>query len=70
MTVAFFSLFVTFYIEYSREIIFFSVTVHDASSLRVIDFGNAINHVHREMSLYYRDFQVQTLLYRAPEVTK
>lgn len=44
--------------------------VHDASSLRVIDFGNAINHVHREMSLYYRDFQVQTLLYRAPEVTK
>nr|KAG5693937.1 hypothetical protein BaRGS_008206 [Batillaria attramentaria] len=43
-------------------------SVRDLNSLRVIDFGNAINHVHREMSLYYKDFEVQTLLYRAPEM--
>ncbi|XP_052103638.1 probable serine/threonine-protein kinase DDB_G0268078 [Mytilus californianus] len=40
----------------------------DLGSLKVIDFGNAIHHIHKEVSLYYEDFQVQTPLYRAPEV--
>ncbi|CAH1790821.1 unnamed protein product [Owenia fusiformis] len=40
----------------------------DMSSLRVIDFGNAIHYVHNEVSLYYEDYELQTLLYRAPEV--
>ncbi|BFZ11931.1 hypothetical protein BsWGS_14970 [Bradybaena similaris] len=34
----------------------------------LIDFGNAIHHIHQEVSLYYSDFQLQTLPYRAPEV--
>ncbi|XP_041353682.1 uncharacterized protein LOC121371678 isoform X2 [Gigantopelta aegis] len=42
--------------------------VHDVGSLKVIDFGNAIHHIHKEVSLYYHDFELQTLLYRAPEV--
>ncbi|XP_067680991.1 uncharacterized protein [Haliotis asinina] len=42
--------------------------VNDLSSVTVIDFGNSIQHVHKEVSLYYREFDVQTLLYRAPEV--
>lgn len=33
-----------------------------------MDFGNAIHCVHEELSLYYGDFELQTLLYRAPEV--
>ncbi|ELU13571.1 hypothetical protein CAPTEDRAFT_218270 [Capitella teleta] len=37
-------------------------------SLKVVDFGNAIQCVHEELSLYYGDFELQTLLYRAPEV--
>ncbi|XP_071079801.1 uncharacterized protein [Haliotis cracherodii] len=41
---------------------------NDLSSVTVIDFGNSIQHVHKEVSLYYREFDVQTLLYRAPEV--
>ncbi|XP_048579174.1 serine/threonine-protein kinase unc-51 isoform X1 [Nematostella vectensis] len=36
--------------------------------INVVDFGNAIRWVHKEMSLYYNDFELQTLLYRAPEV--
>ncbi|XP_076099772.1 uncharacterized protein LOC143069168 [Mytilus galloprovincialis] len=40
----------------------------DLGSLKVIDFGNAIHHIHKEVSLYYEDFEVQTPLYRAPEV--
>jgi len=40
----------------------------DLGSLKVIDFGNAIHHVHKEVSLYYEDFELQTPLYRAPEV--
>lgn len=44
------------------------IPVKDINSVRVIDFGNSIHNVHREMSLYYKDFEVQSLLYRAPEV--
>ena len=40
----------------------------DISSLRLIDFGNALRCVDEELALYYEDFQLQTLLYRAPEV--
>ncbi|XP_064622216.1 uncharacterized protein LOC135484554 isoform X2 [Lineus longissimus] len=40
----------------------------DMLSLKVVDFGNAIHCVHDEVSLYYDDFELQTLLYRAPEV--
>uniref|UniRef100_T1IP64 Protein kinase domain-containing protein n=1 Tax=Strigamia maritima TaxID=126957 RepID=T1IP64_STRMM len=40
----------------------------DSSSLRVVDFGNAIRCVHEELSLYYCDYELQTLIYRAPEV--
>ncbi|XP_078343974.1 uncharacterized protein LOC144629610 [Oculina patagonica] len=36
--------------------------------IKVVDFGNAIHWVHREVSLYYDEFELQTLLYRAPEV--
>lgn len=46
----------------------FNVSVKDINSVRVIDFGNSIHNVHCEMSLYYKDFEVQSLLYRAPEV--
>ena len=42
--------------------------VHNVRSLKVIDFGNAIHHIHKEVSLYYCDFELQTLQYRAPEV--
>ena len=44
------------------------VSENDLGSLKIIDFGNAIHHIHREVSLYYDDFEVQTPLYRAPEV--
>jgi len=36
--------------------------------IKVVDFGNAIHWVHREVSLYYDEFELQTLLYRTPEV--
>ncbi|XP_072031397.1 uncharacterized protein [Amphiura filiformis] len=39
-----------------------------SSGIKVIDFGNAIHCVYDELSLYYDDFELQTLLYRAPEV--
>ena len=41
----------------------------DASSATLIDFGNALMCVQDELSLYYKDFEIQTLLYRAPEVS-
>jgi hypothetical protein len=34
----------------------------------VVDFGNALRNTEEELSLYYSDFELQTLLYRAPEV--
>lgn len=34
----------------------------------VVDFGNALRNTDEELSLYYSDFELQTLLYRAPEV--
>ena len=40
----------------------------DFSSVKLVDFGNAIHCVYAEVSLYYDDFELQTLLYRAPEV--
>ncbi|CAH3131569.1 unnamed protein product [Pocillopora meandrina] len=40
----------------------------DETKIKVVDFGNAIHWVHREVSLYYDEFELQTLLYRAPEV--
>ncbi|XP_071551189.1 uncharacterized protein [Panulirus ornatus] len=40
----------------------------DLSSLMVVDFGNALRNTDEELSLYYSDFELQTLLYRAPEV--
>ncbi|XP_071800385.1 uncharacterized protein [Asterias amurensis] len=39
-----------------------------SAGVKVIDFGNAIHCVYDELSLYYDDFELQTLLYRAPEV--
>ena len=45
------------------------VVADDWHSVKVIDFGNAIRCVHNELSLYYDDFELQTLLYRAPEVS-
>lgn len=38
------------------------------NSLKIVDFGNAFHCVHDELSLYYDDFELQTLVYRAPEV--
>ena len=45
-----------------------SVSSHSSKScnVRLIDFGNAMTGA--EASLYYDDFDVQTLYYRAPEV--
>ncbi|KAG7157807.1 uncharacterized protein LOC121879583 [Homarus americanus] len=40
----------------------------DLASLMVVDFGNALRNTDEELSLYYSDFELQTLLYRAPEV--
>ena len=40
----------------------------DFSRVKVVDLGNALHCVHEELSLYYDDFELQTLLYRAPEV--
>ncbi|XP_061172449.1 probable serine/threonine-protein kinase yakA [Saccostrea echinata] len=40
----------------------------DVSSVTVIDFGNAIHNNFKEVALYFKDFELQTLLYRAPEV--
>ena len=34
----------------------------------IVDFGNTVNYVHREVPLYYNDFELQTPLHRAPEV--
>ncbi|KAJ8044561.1 Serine/threonine-protein kinase ppk5 [Holothuria leucospilota] len=36
--------------------------------IKVIDFGNAIHCVYDELALYYDDFELQTVMYRAPEV--
>ena len=38
------------------------------ASVMVVDFGNALRNTDEELSLYYSDFELQTLLYRAPEV--
>ena len=46
-----------------------TVAAEDWRSVKVIDFGNAIRCIHNELSLYYDDFELQTLLYRAPEVS-
>ncbi|XP_014676700.1 PREDICTED: dual specificity tyrosine-phosphorylation-regulated kinase 1A-like [Priapulus caudatus] len=43
-------------------------TENDFTSVKVIDFGNALYCIHKEVSLYYNDFDLQTPLYRAPEV--
>lgn len=40
----------------------------DVGSVTVIDFGNAIHNRFKEVALYFKDFELQTLLYRAPEV--
>ncbi|XP_052275470.1 serine/threonine-protein kinase dst2-like isoform X2 [Dreissena polymorpha] len=40
----------------------------DVDSVHIVDFGNTLHCVHSEMSLYYKDFELQTPLYRAPEV--
>ena len=44
------------------------VSATDFNSVKIVDFGNAIHCIHDELSLYYDDFEFQTLLYRAPEV--
>ncbi|PIK43738.1 putative homeodomain-interacting protein kinase 3, partial [Apostichopus japonicus] len=36
--------------------------------IKVIDFGNAIHCVYDELALYYDDYELQTIVYRAPEV--
>ncbi|XP_046859017.1 dual specificity tyrosine-phosphorylation-regulated kinase 2-like [Xenia sp. Carnegie-2017] len=37
-------------------------------NVKLIDLGNAIYCVHKEMSLYFDSFELQTVFYRAPEV--
>ena len=44
------------------------VSESDLDSVHIVDFGNTVNYVHKEVSLYYNDFELQTPLYRAPEV--
>lgn len=41
---------------------------NDFYSCTLIDFGNAIKCVEEELSLYYDDYNLVTLLYRPPEV--
>ena len=50
------------------DIDFLFISESDLDSVHVVDFGNAIHYVHKEVSLYYKDFELQTPLYRAPEV--
>ncbi|XP_005097936.2 uncharacterized protein LOC101846072 [Aplysia californica] len=40
----------------------------DWDTLHLIDFGNVIHHTHSEVTVYFSDFELQTLPYRAPEV--
>lgn len=46
----------------------FVLAESDLNSIMVVDFGNALRNTEEELSLYYSDFELQTLLYRAPEV--
>lgn len=39
-----------------------------STDLKVIDFGNSIRNIAHEVALYEDDFEMQTLVYRAPEV--
>ena len=48
--------------------LFFHLAEEDLTSIMVVDFGNALRNTEEELSLYYSDFELQTLLYRAPEV--
>ena len=43
-------------------------TEEDMTSIVVVDFGNALRNTEEELALYYSDYELQTLLYRAPEV--
>lgn len=45
------------------------ISENELESVHIVDFGNTINFVHSEVSLYYKDFELQTPLYRAPEVS-
>lgn len=54
---------------YSRLFCIEFILGNKISSLKVVDFGNAFHCIHDEMSLYYDGFELQTLIYRAPEVT-
>lgn len=47
---------------------FYIFAESDVGSVTVIDFGNAIHNRFKEVALYFKDFELQTLLYRAPEV--
>ena len=51
------------------NIMYSCISEGDLNSLKVVDFGNAIRCIHEELSLYYDDYELQTLLYRAPEVS-
>jgi dual specificity protein kinase YAK1 len=52
----------TDYIKYFTRMISVDANMH----AKVIDFGNALSI--NEVSAYYQDFELQSILYRAPEV--
>ncbi|XP_004346282.2 cell division control protein [Capsaspora owczarzaki ATCC 30864] len=41
---------------------------HPSFSIRLVDFGNAVSCKPEFLSLYHETFELQTLVYRAPEV--
>ncbi|KAK7104565.1 hypothetical protein V1264_019260 [Littorina saxatilis] len=49
-----------------ENILFKDVT--DLNTMKVVDFGNAIRLRSEELALYHEHFEVQSPLYRAPEV--
>ena len=39
-----------------------------SDEVRLIDFGNAISDAREDRELYFKEFQLQARLYRAPEI--
>lgn len=61
-------LFILLVYKFVIPVFCFFITEDDLDSVHVVDFGNALRNVHSEVSIFYNDFELQTPLYRAPEV--
>merc|ERR1719193_1395558 len=58
----------TIHADLKPENILLSLRGEEILQVKVIDFGNAIQDSLEEKRLYFSDFQLQAILYRAPEV--